>query len=103
MVTEWGMSELGFVCYGQEDEPLFIGKEIAQHKDYSEDTAMHIDRTVSGILQESLEKTRSLLREHKKQLDLLTEKLVEKETLDDSEIRELLGLEASQSETNLSK
>jgi cell division protease FtsH len=101
MVTEWGMSDLGFVCYGQEDEPLFIGKEIAQHKDYSEHTAQQIDQKVSEILSNSLEETRKILTEHKEQLELLTETLVEKETLDDAEIRDLLGLEAYTSVTNL--
>ncbi len=101
MVTEWGMSELGFVCYGQEDEPLFIGKEIAQHKDYSESTAMKIDETVSRILSDSLEDTRRILNEHRDQLERLTAALIERETMDDAEIRELLGFEAYKAVTNL--
>jgi cell division protease FtsH len=101
MVREWGMSDLGFVCYGQEDEPLFIGREIAQHKDYSEATAKAIDEKVSQILEAALEDTRKILSEHKDQLVLLTETLVEKETLDDAEIRELLGLEAYVSKASL--
>jgi cell division protease FtsH len=101
MVREWGMSDLGFVCYGQEDEPLFIGREIAQHKDYSEATAKAIDEKVSQILEAAIENTRKILSDHKAQLELLTETLVEKETLDDTEIRELLGLEAYVSKASL--
>lgn len=101
MVTEWGMSELGFVCYGQEDEPLFIGKEIAQHKDYSENTAKQIDETVSRLLAASLDETRGILKAHKDHLETLTDALVERETLDDTEIRELLGFEAVDSVTSL--
>lgn len=101
MVREWGMSDLGFVCYGQEDEPLFIGREIAQHKDYSEATAKAIDEKVSQILEAAIENTRKILSDHKAQLELLTETLVEKETLDDAEIRELLGLEAYVSKASL--
>lgn len=101
MVTEWGMSDLGFVCYGQEDEPLFIGKEIAQHKDYSENTARRIDEAVSAFLDASLKETRALMLEHKEQLELLTSALIEQETMDDSQIRVLLGMETRESVTKL--
>lgn len=101
MVTEWGMSDLGFVSYGKEDEPLFLGREIAQHKDYSEETAKKIDSEISRILSEAMSETRSILSEHRDQLDKITEALVEHETLDDQQIRELLGFEAAESVTNL--
>ncbi len=93
MVCEWGMSEeLGFIAFGQEDEPIFLGKEIARHKDYSEETAKRIDLEVEKLLKTCLEETRNILNEHKDQLKLLAETLVAKETLADIEIRELLGL-----------
>jgi cell division protease FtsH len=102
MVTEWGMSEeLGYIALGQEDEPIFIGKEIAQHKDYSDDTAMKIDLEIRKILQKALDDTRVILEEHKDQLELLAETLVKEETLDDAEIRLLLGFEARTSLTSL--
>jgi cell division protease FtsH len=91
MVTDWGMSEMGPVAYAQEDEPIFLGKEIARHKDYSEHTAQAIDREVTRILTECLDEARSILQEHKDQLERLTATLVEKETLTDAEVRELLG------------
>ncbi|MBN2656443.1 MAG: ATP-dependent zinc metalloprotease FtsH [Spirochaetales bacterium] len=93
MVCDWGMSaELGPVSYGQNDEPIFIGKEIAQHKDYSDETASLIDREIKRILQSSLDEVRILLGTHREQLERLTEILLEKETLDDKEIRELLEI-----------
>ena len=93
MVCEWGMSdELGFITFGQEDEPIFIGKEIAQHKDYSEETAAKIDTAVEKILDDCLSDTRSILTKYKDQLILIAEALLEKETLDDAQIRTLLGL-----------
>ncbi|MDD5076310.1 MAG: AAA family ATPase, partial [Sphaerochaetaceae bacterium] len=101
MVTEWGMSELGFIGYGKEDEPLFLGREIAQHKDYSEDTARKIDAQVVKIMQEAMAETTSLLETHRDQLDKLANELVEKETLDDAEIRILLGFERVESATKL--
>ncbi len=103
MVTEWGMSdEIGFVSYGQEDEPLFIGKEIARHKDYSEDTAKRIDKEVSSILNDCLQDTRKVLSTHRDQLDALTDALIERETMDDREIRELLGLAIEERVTDFS-
>lgn len=93
MVTEWGMSALGFINLSNEGEPLFLGREITQHKDFSDDTARRIDEEVEKILDECLEKTRSILTEHRDQLDRLTDELCRKETLDDAEIRQLLGFE----------
>ncbi|MAG13754.1 MAG: cell division protein FtsH [Spirochaetales bacterium] len=93
MVCEWGMSaDLGPVSYGKEDEPIFLGKEIARHKDYSEKTARTIDAEITKIISDSLEETREILTTHREQLTKLAETLIEKETLDDEEIRKLLDL-----------
>ncbi len=100
MVTEFGMSSIGFINLGDEDEPLFLGREIAQHKNYSEATAKIIDSEMLKILDDCLDETRDILTTHRDQLDLLTDRLVEKETLDDAEIRELLGFDPI--ENNLS-
>jgi cell division protease FtsH len=93
MVCEWGMAEdLGPVAYGQEDEPIFLGKEIARHKDYSEDTAQRIDHAVKRILGRAQTLAQELLEAHKPELEKLAEALLARETLVDDEIRELLGL-----------
>jgi len=103
MVCEWGMAEsLGPVAYGQEEEPIFIGKEIARHKDYSEDTARNIDNAVRAILDVSLQAAVSILSEHRSELEKLSEELISKETLVDEEIRVLLGFPPRVSTTNLS-
>ena len=94
MVTEWGMSDLGFISLGSEGEPLFLGREIAQHKDFSEETARRIDEQINKILGECMEDATRILTEHKDQLDMLAQALVTRETLDDNEVRELLGFEA---------
>ncbi len=102
MVTEWGMSSaLGFMALGQEDEPIFIGKEIAQHKDYSDDTARLIDGEIKKILNECLNDTRRILKENIDQLRTLAKALVQKETLEDTEIRKLLGFSERTSVTSL--
>jgi cell division protease FtsH len=93
MVCEWGMAEeLGPVAYGQEDEPIFLGKEIARHKDYSEDTAQRIDRAVKQILDRAQALAREILESHKGELEKLADALLVKETMIDDEIRDLLGL-----------
>ena len=93
MVTEWGMSELGFINLGDEDEPLFLGREITQHKHYSEETARRIDSEIHKILDSAMAETRAILSDNRDQLDLLTQALIERETLDDRDVRILLGLD----------
>jgi cell division protease FtsH len=93
MVCEWGMAdELGPVTYGQEEEPIFLGKEIARHKDYSEETAQHIDRAVRKILDAAKDSAEGILKSHKNELEKLADALINQETLIDDEVRVLLGL-----------
>jgi cell division protease FtsH len=92
MVCEWGMAEeLGPITYGQEEEPIFLGKEIARHKDYSEDTARRIDKAVKEIQDGAKSRAGEIHSTHKKKLEKLAGVLLEKETLVDEEIRSLLG------------
>lgn len=94
MVCEWGMSsEMGAVSYGQEDEPIFMGRDIGRHKMFSDETACKIDIAVSDILKNAYNRAFAILQEHKDQLEKLTEALVERETMSDAEIRDLLGFE----------
>lgn len=94
MVTEWGMSDLGFISLGSEGEPLFLGREIAQHKDFSDETAAKIDEQIQKILSTCMSEATAILTQHRDQLDTLAKALVARETLDDSEVRSLLGFEA---------
>ena len=103
MVCEWGMSKkIGPVSLGSEEEPIFIGKEIAQHKDYSDETARIIDEEVKAIVEECLAEVTDILTKNRDKLEKLTEKLVEYETLDDAEIREFLGFEKKEKLTDFS-
>jgi cell division protease FtsH len=98
MVCEWGMAEeLGPVTYGQEDEPIFLGKEIARHKDYSENTAQRIDKAVQKILDAARERARGIIESRKPALEKLADALMTRETLIDDEVRTLLGLPARES------
>jgi cell division protease FtsH len=91
MVTEWGMSEkLGPLTFGKKDEQIFLGKEIARHKDYSEKTAIEIDDEVKRIVMDAYNRAQNLLAENKDLLDALAKTLLEKETMDAEEIDALI-------------
>jgi len=95
MVCEWGMAEtMGPIAYGQEDEPIFLGKEIARHKDYSEDTARQIDAALKSLLDKALAQASEILTRERKKLEALAGELMQKETLEDTEVRALLGFNA---------
>jgi cell division protease FtsH len=95
MVTEWGMSdEIGAMAFGQDDEPIFMGKEIERKKGYSEYMAQKIDEAVKAFLDEARSRAYANLENHRDQLTKLSESLFENETLEDSEIRKLLGFNA---------
>jgi cell division protease FtsH len=102
MVCEWGMDEgLGPVAYGQEEEPIFIGKEIARHKDYSEDTAKRIDKAVQGILDSARAKAGEILGTRRDKLEKLSDALLVRETMADDEVRELLELPPMENRASL--
>ena len=94
MVTEWGMSnKLGPLSYGKKEEQIFLGREIAQHRDYSEQTAIEIDSEVKRIVTENYDRAKRMITERRETLDLLTKALLEKETLDAVEIDEIMNLQ----------
>jgi cell division protease FtsH len=82
MVCEWGMSDaLGPLAYGKKEEQIFLGREIAQHRDYSEQTAQQIDAEVKKIIAEANDKVSLLLEENRDILKALAEELLERETI----------------------
>jgi cell division protease FtsH len=92
MVTAWGMSErLGPVAYRTSEEHPFLGKEIHEQREFSEDTARVIDEEVARILHGAAEKASELLSEHHGDLEALARALEEREVLDEKEIAEILG------------
>jgi cell division protease FtsH len=83
MICEWGMStELGPLTFGKKEEQIFLGREIAQHRDYSEETARKIDLEVKRLILDAYQKAQDLLRENLETLNRLAQLLLEKETLD---------------------
>ncbi|MFH1552567.1 MAG: ATP-dependent zinc metalloprotease FtsH [Candidatus Omnitrophota bacterium] len=95
MVTQYGMSErVGHLTVGKRHAQIFLGRDITEERNYSEETAKIVDEEVKKIVDQCYETARSKLLEAKDKLDLLANKLIEKETMDETEVRELLGFEA---------
>jgi cell division protease FtsH len=92
MVCEWGMSDkMGPLSYGKKEEQIFLGREFATHKDYSEDTAKNIDEEVMSIVTRNYEKAKKLLTDHIDILHKIAAELLEKEVLNGAEIDALIG------------
>ena len=90
MVCEWGMSKMGPLTFGKRDEEVFLGREIAQQRNYSEATAKQIDAQVGEIVTESYDRARKLIEDNSDGLTRIAEALLEREVLDGSEVTALL-------------
>ena len=90
MVCEWGMSDMGPLTYGKKEEQIFLGREIAQHRDYSEDTAIKIDREVKELVESSNNTARKLLTGNIDVLHDMATALLERETIVQEDIKKLL-------------
>jgi len=93
MVCEWGMSDaMGPLSYGKKEEQIFLGREFATHKDYSEETAQRIDQEVTRLVSESYEKAKKLLSDHIDILNRIADALLEKEVLNTVELDEIIQM-----------
>jgi cell division protease FtsH len=91
MVCEWGMSELGPLSFGKREEQIFLGREIAQHRDYSEATAIRIDEQVKKLVQEGYNRARAIIEDKAEALERIALALLEREVLDGSEVHQLIA------------
>ena len=96
MVCEWGMSgAMGPLTFGKKEEQIFLGREIAQHQDYSEDTALKIDQEVKRFVTDNYTRAQAIIAEHKQQLLDMADALLARETLDAEQVKRLAaGLHA---------
>ncbi len=91
MVCEWGMSDhLGPLAYGKQEEQIFLGREFAQHRDYSEETARLIDNEIRGIVTQGYERAREIIQTNIAILHKLANSLLEKEVLDGNQIEAII-------------
>lgn len=91
MVCEWGMSDkMGPLSYGAKEEEIFLGREIQKHRDYSEETAIEIDKEVQRIVNEAMNRAEKILKDNIDLLHSLSKELLEREILDSEEINALI-------------
>ena len=90
MVCEWGMSDaMGPLTFGKKEEQIFLGREIAQHQDYSEDTAIHIDQEVKKIVTDNYQRAHDVLAANKATLVRIADELLSHEVLDADQVRRI--------------
>src|SRR6202522_2726040 len=90
MVCEWGMSELGPLSFGKKEVQIFLGREIAQHRDYSEETAICIDEEVKRIISTAYSRARAIIEQNSNSMVRIAEALLEREVLDGAEVKTLI-------------
>ena len=90
MVCEWGMSELGPLAFGKKEEAIFLGREIAQHRDFSEATAVDIDKEVKRIVSSAYDNAKNILNTNRETLERIAQALLEREVLDANEVKMLI-------------
>src|SRR5690242_10963765 len=91
MVCEFGMSALGPLTFGKKEEQIFLGREIAQHRDFSEDTAIKIDLEVKRIVSQQYARATKILEDNREAMDRLVEALLEHESLDSAQMRRVIA------------
>jgi len=84
------MSELGPLSFGKKEEQIFLGREIAQHRDYSEETAIHIDEQVKKLVQNGYDRAMQVIKERSEAVVRIAEMLLEREVLDGSEVKQII-------------
>ncbi|HEY9125753.1 MAG TPA: cell division protein FtsH, partial [Acidobacteriaceae bacterium] len=90
MVCEYGMSRLGPLTFGKKEEQIFLGREIAQHRDFSEETARKIDEEVRRYIDEAYQAAYKLVQDNSAAMHRLANALLERETIDADEVRMLI-------------
>ncbi|MBL7155520.1 MAG: ATP-dependent zinc metalloprotease FtsH [Candidatus Omnitrophica bacterium] len=104
MVTQFGMSEkLGHLTYGKRHAEIFLGRDIHEEKNYSNETAMMIDQEIKNIIDGCYQEAKDTLLKNKSKLKLLADTLLEKEVMDDREVRKLLGLKEEKPDADSDK
>ena len=93
MVCEWGMSEkLGMVGYGSHEDQVFLGRDINRSRDYSEATAQEIDREVRSLVDDAYDRAKQLIMAHRDKIELIAQALLEYETLDGDQVKDIVNL-----------
>ena len=92
MVCQWGMSDLGPLTFGERDDLIFLGRDLAMHKNFSEKTAEMIDEEVKKIITRNFERAQKLLENNKAKLKKIAKLLLEKEVISSDEINAIVKI-----------
>lgn len=104
MVTQWGMSDaLGPRTYGDRQDMIFLGREIQETRDYSEDKAILIDKEIDALIREALETAKRLINSKKDAMDRICAHLIEKEIIERDEFEEVVGVPPANPKSSLKK
>jgi cell division protease FtsH len=103
LVKVYGMSSLGPLSFGNQKETVFLGKEISEERDYSEETAALIDKEVKKFIEDSYKEAEKVLKKKKKLLEKLAQTLIKKETIEREEFEEIIGKKKKTSEEKKEK
>jgi len=90
MVCDWGMSELGMIKFGDDSEYVFLGRDMSKGREYSEKTAENIDAQIKRIIDEAYKRATDIIEAHRSQLEAIAQALLEYETLDGAQIKDLI-------------
>ena len=91
MVCEYGMSRMGPLTFGKKEEQIFLGREIAQHRDFSEETARQIDAEVRSLVDDAYKSAYSILTDHQDTMHRMAQALLDRETLDANDIKLIIA------------
>jgi cell division protease FtsH len=100
MVTQYGMSDLGPLAFGENDAQPFLGRDFGHVKDYSDDVASHIDSEIHRLVEEAHDEAREICEKYRDKLDLMVQRLLEKESIEKEEVAEILAEVAKQTPDN---
>ena len=100
MVCEWGMGKMGPVSFGKKEEHIFLGREMAENRNFSEQTAVEIDTEIKEIVHDAYTEAKKIVAEHRKGLEDLANYLLDKESINGPEVDKILGIEAVKAEDN---
>jgi cell division protease FtsH len=100
MVTQFGMSELGPLALGENESQPFLGRDFGHVKDYSDQVAAKIDAEIRRLVEEAHDEAREIVTKYRDKLDLMVERLMEKESIEKEEVAEILAEVAKQSPAN---
>jgi len=98
MVCEWGMGKMGPVSFGKKEEHIFLGREMAENRNFSEQTAVEIDTEIKQIVHDAYAEAKKIVAEHRKELKDLANYLLDKESINGPEVDKILGIESVKTE-----